>query len=441
MEDWQGCLSPLCQTALQQAKKHVLDRGGLAITVEDFLLALIDSDVSITSFLRRRGVDIDELTRTVQCEQPIVTAVNGEGLLSSQIQYWFATANELSHTPWIDWPLLLKTLVNDADRLAGKAYVAVLEQVGHWPFDEVLEPGEEEVPTGQVAVPVVVTDASWLQLAEDVAVTLAARPRAMIWLTGPTGSGKTSWLQSLTGLLDQGFIMLDLRREADIMASGLCAYPGANGAARQPVLILDNMSPADLALLMADGQSVASQLLPAHDGAILLLSEGESSHGVDELECRTGRRLMNVVMPPANSFQNLAILSAHQSVIEHQWQVELPLTALRFASSAAGCVGVNRERVLTPGQVIGWVSQAAARVALVAERGLVQSQRLAAEMETLQRQLLVAMARKQLTGELEKAIEQAAIERAATEVSWHERREAGTLRQVTVDDLKYELTR
>ncbi len=441
MEDWQGCLSPLCQTALQHAKKHVLDRGGLAITVEDYLLALMDSDLSITSFLRRRGVDIDELTRTVQCEQPIVTAVNGEGLLSSQIRYWFATANELSRAPWIDWPLLLKTLAHDADRLAGKAYVAVLEQVGQWPFDETFERGEEEVSSAEIDVPAVITDASWLQLAEDVAVNFSARPKDMVWVTGPTGCGKTSWLQSLTGLLDQGFIMLDLRREADIMASGLGAYPGANGAPRQPVLILDNMSPADLALLMADNQSVASQLIPAHEGAILLLSDGESTSGVDELECRTGRRLAKVAMPPANSFQNLAILSAHQPVIENHWRVELTPTALRFACSAAGCVGVDRERALTSGEVIGWVSQAAARVALVAERGLMDSQRLAAEMETLQRQLLVAMAREQPTHELEQAMEWVASERAATEASWHERREAGTLRQVTVDDLKYELTR
>ncbi|MEX0606004.1 MAG: hypothetical protein WD623_13930 [Marinobacter sp.] len=441
MEDWQGCLSPLCQTALQHAKKHVLDRGGLAITVEDYLLALIDSDLSITSFLRRRGVDIDELTRTVQCEQPIVTAVNGEGLLSSQIRYWFATARELSQAPWIDWPLLLKTLVNGADRLAGKAYVAVLEQVDHWPFEEMLESAGEQVPPAAIDVPAVITDATWLQLAEDVAVALSAWPRDIVWVTGPPGCGKTSWLQSLTGLLDQGFIMLDLRREADIMASGLDAYSAAKGAPRQPVLILDNISPADVAVLMADHQSVASQLIPAHDGAILLLSDGESDKGVNELEARTGRRLSKITMPSANSFQNLAILSAHQSVIESQWNVELTLAALRFASSAAGCVGVNRERVLTPGELIGWVSQASARVALVAERGFMDSRRLAVEMQTLQQQLLVAIARDQPTRELNAMLGQKSIERAATEVNWHERREAGTLRQVTVDDLKYELTR
>ena len=69
MEDWQGCLSPLCQTALQRARDSVAQRGGYAITVEDFLLALLDGEPAICGFLRSRGVDLDELTRTIQCEQ------------------------------------------------------------------------------------------------------------------------------------------------------------------------------------------------------------------------------------------------------------------------------------------------------------------------------------------------------------------------------------
>ena len=130
MEDWQGCLSPRCQTALQQARSSVLDRGGAAITIEDFLLALVDQEPALTTFLRQRGVDLDELTRTIQCEQPIVTEIRSEQLLSSQLQYWLALSREISPSPWLDWPTLLKTLTCSADRLAGKAYVSVLEQVG-----------------------------------------------------------------------------------------------------------------------------------------------------------------------------------------------------------------------------------------------------------------------------------------------------------------------
>ena len=133
MEDWQGCLSPLCQTALQRARDSVAQRGGYAITVEDFLLALLDGEPAICGFLRSRGVDLDELTRTIQCEQPIVTEVGGEGQLSSQLMYWFSSARELSNAPWLDWPILLSVLTRNAERLQEKAYVAVLELVDRWP--------------------------------------------------------------------------------------------------------------------------------------------------------------------------------------------------------------------------------------------------------------------------------------------------------------------
>src|SRR5699024_10573121 len=117
MEDWQGCLAPQCQTALLQARDDVYLRGGAAITVEDFLLALLDSSPSVSHFLRGSGVDMDELVRTIQCEQPIVTEVGGESLLSSQLVYWLATAREMSGTPaWLDWPQLLEVLAKHSER-------------------------------------------------------------------------------------------------------------------------------------------------------------------------------------------------------------------------------------------------------------------------------------------------------------------------------------
>jgi hypothetical protein len=50
MEDWQGCLAPQCQNALASARALVLQRGGAAITVEDFLLALLDGCHSLSRF-------------------------------------------------------------------------------------------------------------------------------------------------------------------------------------------------------------------------------------------------------------------------------------------------------------------------------------------------------------------------------------------------------
>ncbi len=435
MEDWQGCLSPLCQTALQDARRHVLDRGGQAITVEDFLLALIDCAPGLTDLLRRRGVDLDELTRTIQCEQPIVTVVHGEGLLSSQLLYWLSTARECLSGAWLEWPGLLRVLVSAADRLAGKAYVAVLEQVSAWPEHEAMDPHDKSAAGAEPsACPVVMTEPAWLQLAEDLAVRLAACPTALIWLCGAAGSGKTTWLQALAPSLQTGFVVLDLRREAEVMASDAAVFP-AGSAETPPVLILDNVSPEDLYTLCRDPESVARQIVPPHRGPILLLSPPVRDTRFPELESWLGRRLERVSMPQAGAFQIQAILTAHQARIERQSGVELNDRTLRYAGSASALAG------LTPGQAIEWVTRAAVRVALLAERGSAVRHRLAGELDTLNRQLLIAVARDQPVEPIEQAVNALSIEQAALEVDWHERRTSGTLRQVTVADLDYERAR
>jgi len=172
MDDWQGCLDPQCQTALLRARESVERRGGSVITAEDYLLALLDSAPAIARFLRGCGVDMDELTRTIQCEQPIVTEVGGEGQLSSQLMYWFAAAREASDAPWLGWSHLLEALVRHADRLQQKAYVAVFELVTRWP-----DPSDEREPAPIdefQRAPVVVADSAWVELAEDVAISLSA---------------------------------------------------------------------------------------------------------------------------------------------------------------------------------------------------------------------------------------------------------------------------
>ncbi|WP_166252192.1 hypothetical protein [Marinobacter salicampi] len=435
MEDWQGCLSPRCQTALQQARASVLERGGSAITVEDFLLALVEGEPSTTGFLRRQGIDLDELVRTIQCEQPIVTQVNSDGLLAPQLQYWFALSRELCSEPWLDWPVLLQSLTCSADRLSGKAYVAVLEQISHWPPAE----GEDfpEPPAdADFQAPVVMTESEFLQLAEDIAVLASARPKALVWLTGARGSGKTAWLTALAPSLRQGLLCLDLRAEQETMASGVGALPWeTRGAITAPLLILDNTSPADLLTLMADSQGIARHMLPGHTGPILLLSPHCDTESVTRLEQVLGRPLSRLHMPRAGASQLLAILTAHQPGIEKRWGVELTDSALRYAGSASALSG------MTPGQALDWVSRAAARVALVAERGPLASSCLGGEADTLHRQLLVALARQRSVTALQTALEELAVERSALEVDWLERQAAGELRQVTVDDLKFEQER
>lgn len=437
MEDWQGCLSPLCQTALQRARDSVAQRGGYAITVEDFLLALLDGEPAICDFLRRRGVDLDELTRTIQCEQPIVTQVGSEGLLSSQLIYWFSVARELSDAPWLDWPNLLSVLTRNAERLQEKAYVAVLEQVGHWPAtDENLERAADTAVPGDA--PVVITDLEWLGLAEDVAINLASVPRALVWVRGARGSGKTSWLQALLPLLDSGFVKLDLRNEAEVMASDAPAVPAGDRTRRAcPALVLDNVSPVDLVALMSAELSVAKGLVTGYPGPVLMLGPDspEALDAVAQLERSLGRDCDILDMPGTSAGQKLAILTAHQPAIERRWNVELSRSVMTFAASSRSWL------VGSPGGMIQWVERAAARLNLFAERGPVEGLALAGKTDTLRRQSLVAMARQQPVEGLEQSLESLAIERAAAEVAWHERKAEGTLRALKVDDLRHELER
>ncbi|MBS3805599.1 MAG: hypothetical protein KGY54_13715 [Oleiphilaceae bacterium] len=432
MDDWQGCLSPQCQTALQAARADVLERGGAAITAEDFLLALIDGDTSVARFLRRHGVDLDELTRTIQCEQPIVTGVNGEDLLSSQLRYWLSLAREISGQAWVDWPALLQTLVHSAERLAGKAYVAVLEQVACWP-----DTGEGHNPPASSADqgayrPTVMAEPALVKLAEDVAVFVAAEPRALVWVTGPSGSGKTTWLQALVRALPGDSVSLDLRVPLENAALDRTNTAREAGLAIAPLLILDNTSPDDLLALMAHDQGRIQGLLGSHDGPILMLSPETGHSGVQRLEQILGRSVAPRAMPLTGLAQNLAVLTAHQPDIEKRWAVEVHNDALQYAGSMSACAG------MTPGEALGWLKRTAARVALTAERGSPQSQSLAGEADTVRRQLLVACARQQSVAQLEQTLDRLAVESAAVDVDWHERKATGTLRQVLPEDLDYE---
>lgn len=442
MDDWQGCLDPQCQTALLRARESVERRGGSVITVEDYLLALLDSGPGITRFLRGCGVDMDELTRTIQCEQPIVTEVGGEGQLSSQLMYWFAAAREATELPWLGWPQLLECLARFAERLQEKAYVAVLELVSHWP-DQTEEREPSPLNESQRA-PVVVTDVAWIELAEDVAVSLAASPTALVWVRGERGTGKTAWLQSLLSEIELDYVELDLRREAEVMASDLPVLPdrrvdggSPDNRSRWPVLVLDNVSPADLVALMALPDGLAAALTLQWAGPILLLGPDVpgNSQGVPGLQHRLGRSLDTFDMPAASKVQRQSILIAHQAAIEKQWNVQIPGPVIRYASS-------RRSRaVSTPGGMLQWMERSAARLDLFARKGPTEAMALAGQAETLRRQSLVALARKEPVNDLEASLGEIQLHRVAAEVAWHERKAAGTLRQLCAEDLRQELER
>ncbi|MFV8570579.1 hypothetical protein ACNQ6O_05120 [Marinobacter sp. SBS5] len=437
MEDWQGCLEPQCQQALLVARDNVEKRGGSVITAEDFLLAMLDVIEPIALFLKRQGVDFDELVRTIQGEQPIVAEVHGDGDLSSQLIYWISATREVVEGPWLNWSQLLRGLVSCAERLQDKAYVAVLELVNFWP-DNSEEPAQAIGANGLVQVPLTVVEPGWLKLAEDVAVALAANKAGLIWVAGERGSGKTAWLQSLLETPGIYWVQVDLRRQAEVMALEQPTVPSQGEEAfGWPVLVLDNVSPAGLLELMAQPNGVARELVSGWQGPILLLApnEGGDVGGEQRLSHLLGRTLDVISMPAVSTAQRRAILTAHQPLIEKRFNVEIALSAVEYAATR------HSRCVASPGGMLEWVRRAAARLELVASRGPLESAELAGRQEVSRRQALVAMARGEGCSVEDQGLKDLELERAAAEVLWHERKRAGSLRRLMVEDLRQELER
>ena len=436
MEDWQGCLAPQCQQALVQARENVAGRGGSVITAEDFLLALLDVAAPVAPFLRRQGVDLDELVRTIQGEQPIVAEVIGDGDLSSQLIYWIAATRETADVPWLDWPQLLRGLVSCAERLQDKAYVAVLELVGHWPSDP--QDGALPPPRGPAVMPVTVTEQSWLELAEDVAVALSSNRNGLIWVQGERGSGKTAWLQMLLETPGLCWVQVDLRRQAEVMAFDQPVVPPPDSdQPRWPALVLDNVSPPELLELMLQPNGVARELVTGWHGPILLLAPGEDRVSTEEVRLARllGRELDVMAMPGVSTVQRRAILTAHQPLIEKCFNVQISSAGLEYAAS-------RRSRcVVAPGGMLEWVRRAAARLDLFAGRGPLEAVAVAGRHDILRRQSLVAMARGEDVKGTEQDTKNLEVEQAAAEVVWHERQRAGTLRKLLIEDLRQELER
>lgn len=433
MEEWQGCLSPLCQRALVQARDEVRARDGYAITVEDFLLALLHGEAAIRTFLRRQGVDMDELIRTVQCEQPIITAIGAEGALSSQLQCWISRTIEITGQAWVDWPDLLATLTHSTERLAQKAYVAVLEQVQHWYHQPADAEPEETCSTHSPPILIDVPEQS--QLADDLAVALARESNALIWLNGPAGGGKTALLNQHIKEWPFSSLLLDLRAQQEIMASGVprLAEGDEHASHAMPVLVLDGVSPRDLIILMSEPDHVASMLIASYQGPILLVSDRDSSDVTAQLAAHTGRRLCSVSMPAISYKSRLAILRIHQPVVERKWHVQVTEEALLAAA-------IGQDAMMeTPGNSIRWLEAAAARTALLAGRGDLLTRDLNAHIADLQRRILSCQAQQEDVGFLELRLADLELEHAASEVDWLEREAKGLLRSVTRDRVVQEM--
>lgn len=293
-----------------------------------------------------------------------------------------------------------------------------------------------QVPvTGRAANPVVITDTAWYRLADDLAVALASSPRGLIWVTADRGAGKTAWLQALMPAMRTDFYLMDLRDQVETAAVLEQLQDYSNHLqGTLPALLLDNLSPADLMALLAEPDHPARDLIPNHNGPLLLLSpeQDDDAVAVRRMERVMGRSMVRHDLPASSRSQNQAVLVAHRPVIEARWNVRITDAAMGLAVS-----GLHYRA--TPGQLVEWLERAAARVAIVAEEGPAECRRLRAELETLARRIEANQETGEPIAPLEQEFEQCSLELTAAEVDWFERQAQGTLRQVFPEDVRAEL--
>ena len=293
-----------------------------------------------------------------------------------------------------------------------------------------------QVPaTGRTANPVVITDANWYRLADDLAVALASSPHGLLWVTAERGAGKTAWLHALMPAMRTDFYLANLRNPQETLEimEQLEGYSN-HVQGTLPTLVLDNLSPADLMALMAEPDHPARQLLSNYIGPLLLLSPEQEDDAVAarRMERLMGRSLIRHDLPASSHGQNHAILVAHRPVIEARWKVRITDAAMGLATS-----GLHYRA--TPGQVVEWMERSAARVSVIAEEGPAECRRLLAELDTLTQRIEANRETGEPVEELERQLSQLSLELTAAEVDWLERQARGTLRQVFPDDVRAEL--
>lgn len=293
-----------------------------------------------------------------------------------------------------------------------------------------------QVPaTGRSANPVVITDANWYRLADDLAVAMASSPRGLIWVTAERGMGKTAWLHALMPAMRTDFYLANLRNPEETLEilEQLRDYSN-HIQGTSPSLILDNLSPADLMALMAEPDHPARQLLSNYNGPLLMLSPELEDDAVSarRMERLMGRSLIRHDLPASSPAQNHAILVAHRPVIEARWKVRITDAAMGLATS-----GLHYRS--SPGQVVEWIERAAARVSVIAEEGPAECRRLQAELATLAQRIEANRETDEPVEELERQQAQLSLELTAAEVDWMERQARGTLRQVLPEDVRAEL--
>ncbi len=451
MEDWLQELEPLAQQSLQKARKAVECRGGGVVSVEDYLLALLEHHPSLSSFLYSRGIALDELIRTIQCEQPLVTLSSETAGLSSELINWLAMAREIVGRNPLSVAQLLRVLTHRCERLSQRAYVAVLEQVPEqsWPAldrgEPVVQPKEDAamLPLGGATDELLPASESLLEAARRITAQLLSDPVPLIHLQSHSSLIARSMITHVRQELEQ---LSGMTVEASRMrVSDCCRNRGfslvntlhrclsSTGACR--LVMLQGATPELLeALLRREGVLLWQSLISQGRMIPLLVSRPTigSGQSVRWLEAQFDRPLVEAEVPPLGIDDVLGYLRARQPLLEKRVGMQITGDALFLAAShctfSGECPGngdsdpVPSAPGAEPEHAESTLRAAAAMVQADRVCGNARLAALRASWQRRQREELVALARPgdatahQADGDL-------SLELAAEEASWMEARE------------------
>lgn len=465
MDQWQGCLAPGCQLALGQAYETVLNRGGSIVTPEDLLLALLDVDGDLIPFLVRWGVDIDELVRTVQCEQSLSPRPGSEAGLSASLIDWLASARECYDEPWLNTCHLLSVLVLAAERFQDKAYVAVLEAVPASAWEALsqssLLPPRVKAPRSQdEQVREMPVDGAAFPLSSssyDLAVNIAARVTGsrsgVLWLQCPSSIRTEAFIAQVRRMA-QSVAQMEAERDQRMRRSWYRVEWAAAGDDSQAlerlfrdmerqcainragVFLFEGCSPAVFVLLV-QGVGILKwrRLLTVAKPLVVLASPEAKSEGTSEawLEVTLALKLSRFPVPLLSADECLRFLRFRQTGMERQWGIEIADEALEAAVASARKPGPSDSgrragRPDTdPGVALELLREALDTKLTVRANGSGAVVELRATLEDLERRRLLAQARGNNLQELTQALDKVCLDLAAEEAHWHGQAELGVL--------------
>lgn len=447
MCQWQSQFEPQVQKALLQARQAVGQRGGESLSVEDFLLSLLDLP-ELPAFLYRQGVDLDELTRTIQCEQPLVAVPAAEEGLSAQLMQWFSLAREIHGSGCLSlWPLL-EVLVHGCESLSEKAYVAVLEQIPRhrWHSFRVTPPDRSRLPEASDALFIPGPGPAAPLISERL---LRCANRLIALVLG--GQCTAVWLQCDHGGLARS-ILAQLQEALSLQAmagsveccscsvshwqlAGHCGDFSPRAALEQlqrlppapRLLVLDGVTPELWrARIEKDGLWHWHRLLAA-PGLTLVLRSASAGEGHERachwLASQFDRPVSRLAVPDATVADLRARLHFEHAALESQLGLEIESAALDAVAEAVirpgGAEEDRTEKAVDAAAAERLLAGAAAALGWEQRCGTVAMQSLRNRCRSARQRELVSLARDEPLPEGEEP-GMLALWRTAEEVSWRE---------------------